>query len=219
MNRKLLFFFLAVILTCALTACSQGNENEWEKVTSADQFEGIWEGNTAVTLNLEKFKELHPALELNKNSADVTLDYTIINTEGLTVGVVLTANMKDLVDSVKDGDALWSELKGQVESIGTGSFVQFYDVTHTVTASVPYTKAQLQQIIDNGTIFVEINKPKTKIRVTYTEDLKPLLENSLSGQEITADQVIKVVSEAVKSDSISVSPDGIIKASLIATKQ
>lgn len=69
MNRKLLFFFLAVILTCALTACSQGNENEWEKVTSADQFEGIWEGNTAVTLNLEKFKELHPALELNKNSA------------------------------------------------------------------------------------------------------------------------------------------------------
>lgn len=79
MNRKLLFFFLAVILTCALTACSQGNENEWEKVTSADQFEGIWEGNTAVTLNLEKFKELHPALELNKNSADVTLDYTIIN--------------------------------------------------------------------------------------------------------------------------------------------
>lgn len=42
MNRKLLFFFLAVILTCALTACSQGNENEWEKVTSADQFEGTW---------------------------------------------------------------------------------------------------------------------------------------------------------------------------------
>lgn len=127
--------------------------------------------------------------------------------------------MKDLVDSVKDGDALWSELKGQVESIGAGSFVQFYDATRTVTASVPYTKAQLQQIIDNGTIFVEINKPKTKIRVTYTEDLKPLLESSLSGQEITADQVIKVVSEAVKSDSISVSPDGIIKASLIATKQ
>lgn len=158
-------------------------------------------------------------MELNKNSADVTLDYTIINTEGLTVGVVLTANMKDLVDSVKDGDALWSELKGQVESIGAGSFVQFYDATRTVTASVPYTKAQLQQIIDNGTIFVEINKPKTKIRVTYTEDLKPLLESSLSGQEITADQVIKVVSEAVKSDSISVSPDGIIKVSLIATKQ
>ena len=219
MNRKLLFFFLAVILTCALTACSQGNENEWEKVTSADQFEGTWEGNTAVTLNLEKFKELHPTLELNKNSADVTLDYTIINTEGLTVGVVLTANMKDLVDSGTEGDALWSEVKGQVESIGAGSFVQFYDATRTVTASVPYTKAQLQQIIDNGTIFVEINKPKTKIRVTYTEDLKPLLESSLSGQEITADQVIKVVSEAVKSDSISVSPDGIIKASLIATKQ
>ena len=32
MNRKLLFFFLAVILTCALTACSQGNENVLPKV-------------------------------------------------------------------------------------------------------------------------------------------------------------------------------------------
>ncbi len=219
MNRKLLFFFLAVILTCALTACSQGNENEWERVTSADQFEGIWEGNTTVTLNLEKLRELYPTLELNKNSADVTLDYTIINTNGLTVGVVLTAHMKNLVDSVKDGDALWSELKGQVESMDAGNLVQFYDATRTVTTSVPYTKAQLQQIIDDGTILIEINKPKTKIRVTYTEDLKPLLESSLSGQEITADEAIKIISEAVKSDSISVSPDGTIKASLIATKQ